>query len=314
MQGTFAVSGSRPSAQIEVDPRLAARGDPQDASREELIIQPRRGWIAIDWRELLRYRELLAFLIWRDVKVRYKQAVLGVGWAVLQPALTVVVFTLIFGFAAGFRNTSAIQVPYAVFVFAGMLPWQIFSTSLNLGGMSLVNQQHLLTKIYFPRLFVPTAPVGGALLDMAIAFGAFGVLMLGYGVVPSWTILFLPLLVVLSTMLALGMAYLVAALTVTYRDFRFLIPFAVQIWMWLSFIAFPVPPAIQGSTKWSWLFALNPMHGLVSSYRKVIFGSRDAGANWSPLYLATSAGMAVAIFVFGLFYFRRTERRFADVA
>jgi lipopolysaccharide transport system permease protein len=240
--------------------------------------------------------------------------VLGVGWAVLQPAMTVAVFTLIFGFAAGFRNTSAIQVPYAVFVFAGMLPWQLFAASLNLGGMSLVNQQHLLTKIYFPRLFVPTAPVGGALLDMGIAFGAFCLLMLGYGVIPSWTIIFLPLLVVLSTILSLGMAYLLAALTVTYRDFRFLIPFVVQIWMWVSFIAFPVPGAIQQSGKWSWLFALNPMHGIVSSYRKVLFGTRDAGSAWSPLYLATAIVISVAVFAFGLFYFRRTERRFADIA
>jgi lipopolysaccharide transport system permease protein len=314
MQGTIAVSVSRPAAPIDDEPRAPSRADLHQGTQEELVIEPRRGWIAIDWRELLRYRELLFFLVWRDVKVRYKQAVLGVGWAVLQPALTVAVFTLIFGFAAGFRNTSAIQVPYAIFVFAGMLPWQLFAASLNLGGMSLVNQQHLLTKIYFPRLFVPTAPVGGALLDMAIGFGAFGVLMLCYGAVPAWTIIFLPLLVVLSTMLALGVAYLTAALTVTYRDFRFLIPFAVQIWMWLSFIAFPVPPAIQGSARWTWLFALNPMHGLVSSYRKAIFGARDGGANWSPLYLTTSAVMAVAVFVFGLFYFRRTERRFADVA
>jgi lipopolysaccharide transport system permease protein len=138
--------------------------------------------------------------------------------------------------------------------------------------------------------------------------------MLCYGVIPSWTIVFLPALVVLSTMLGLGMAYLLSALTVTYRDFRFLIPFVVQIWMWLSFIAFPVPAAIQNSARWSWLFALNPMHGIVSSYRRAILGNRDAGANWSPLYLATSAGIAVAVFAFGLLYFRRTERRFADIA
>src|SRR3954452_23065840 len=128
MQGTFTVPVPRPAAEIDHDPRVSSRAPRQDDPTEELVIEPRRGWIAIDWRELLRYRELLFFLIWRDVKVRYKQAVLGIGWAVLQPAITVAVFTLIFGFAAGFRNTSAIQVPYAVFVFAGMLPWQLFST------------------------------------------------------------------------------------------------------------------------------------------------------------------------------------------
>jgi lipopolysaccharide transport system permease protein len=306
---------SVPATRLDVEmpadaPLLTQVSDESD----ELVIQPRRGWIAIDWPELVRYRELLFFLIWRDIKVRYKQAVLGVGWAVLQPAINVAVFTLIFGFAAGFRKASTIQVPYSIFVFAGMLPWQLFSTSMNLGGMSLVNQQHLLTKIYFPRLFVPTAPVGGAVVDMLIAFGAFTGLMLLYCTMPSWTIVFLPLLILHSLILALGVAYLLSALTVTYRDFRFLIPFMVQIWMWVTFIAFPVPATIAGSNKWAWLFALNPMHGIVSSYRKVIFGDRDAGAAWSPLYLGTSIAISLALFALGLFYFRRTERRFADIA
>ena len=283
-------------------------------SPNEVVISPRRGWVAVDWRELVRHRELLLFLVWRDIKVRYKQAVLGVGWAVLQPAINVLVFTLIFGYAAGFRGTIRLDVPWAVFVFAGMLPWQLFATSLNQGGMSLVNQQHLLTKIYFPRLFVPTAPVGGALVDTGIAFCAFLVLMAAYGIAPSWTILLLPLLIALNLLLALGTAYLVSALTVTYRDFRFLIGFVVQIWMWLSFVAIPVPGWVETSPKWQWLLALNPMHGIVSGYRKVIFGARDAGTAWSPLYLATSVAISLAVFTLGLFYFRRTERRFADVA
>ena len=289
-------------------------GTSQPAELAELVIQPRRGWIAIDWRELWRHRELLFFLVWRDVKVRYKQAVLGALWAVLQPAIQVLVFTLIFGFAIELRKTMEIGVPYAVFVFAAMLPWQLFSVSMKAGGMSLVNQQHLLTKIYFPRLFVPTAPVGGALIDFGVASCAFLVLLATYRITPSWTIVFVPLLLVLSVMLGLGMAYLLSALTVTYRDFRFLIPFLVQIWMWMSFVAFPVPQKISESPKWHWVLALNPMHGIISSYRKALFGDRDAGAAWSPLYLATSVAISITVFVLGVFYFRRTERRFADIA
>ena len=278
-----------------------------------LVIQPRRGWIAIDWSELLRYRELLFFLIWRDIKVRYKQAILGVGWAVLQPVINMIIFTVIFGVAAGMRKNlpPELQEAYPVFVFTALLPWQLFSSALNLGGMSLVNQQHLLTKIYFPRLFVPTASVGSALVDMAISFGIFLLLMVWYQIVPPATILFVPLLVLLTLMLALGMAYLLSALTVSYRDFRFLIPFMTQIWMWLSFVAFPV--SILGDAKWKWLLAFNPMFGIITAYRKAILGL-DGRYGWDSRYFLVSVVMTIAIFVFGLFYFRRTERRFADIA
>src|SRR3954468_19525487 len=174
---------------------LAGTVATEDAN--ELVIQPRRGWIAVDWRELWRSRELLYFLVWRDIKVRYKQAVLGLAWAVLQPAVQMLVFTLIFGVAAGFRK-SLPNVPYSVFVLSGLLPWQLFATALSMGGMSLVNQQHLLTKIYFPRLFIPTAVVGGALVDLAVAALLFAAVLVACGIVPTWGILLLPALLAVT--------------------------------------------------------------------------------------------------------------------
>jgi lipopolysaccharide transport system permease protein len=290
----------------------------ETGSAIETVIQPSRGWLAVPWAEMAHQRELLFFLIWRDIKVRYKQSVLGIAWAVLQPVINMIVFTAIFGVAAGLNKNIPKDLPYAIFVFAGLLPWQLFATSLNTGGLSLVNQQHLLTKIYFPRLFVPTAAVGGAVFDMAIASVAFIAMLVFKSFVgpwhfqPTWMLLLLPVLLVLNLMLALGTAYLLSALTVSYRDFRFLIPFMVQIWMWMSFVAFPVPPSIASSPKWAWVFAMNPMHGIIAGYRKAILVDVDSG--WSPVYLLSSAAISVFVFVLGIFYFRRTERRFADIA
>jgi lipopolysaccharide transport system permease protein len=299
----------------EPSPAPPGRGTVPEAivPADELVIQPSRGWIGINWGELYRYRELLAFLIWRDIKVRYKQAVLGVAWAVLQPVVSMIVFTLVFGIAANLKEGLPKSVPYAVLVFSGLLPWQLFALAVGTGGMSLVSQQNLLTKIYFPRLFVPTAVVGGAVVDTGIAFCAFLVLVaFKGGVVLSPLLLCVPLLLGLTVMLSLGMAYLMSALTISFRDFRFILPFMVQIWMWGSFVAFPVPKKIvENPGHWQWAFALNPMHGIISTFRRVLFGENFG---YSPLYLATSILISASIFVLGLFYFRRTERRFADIA
>jgi lipopolysaccharide transport system permease protein len=299
-----------PTAARAVAPAPAVRDD--DSPEHELVIQPSRGWMAVDWRELVRYRELLYFLVWRDVKVRYKQTVLGVAWAVLQPALQVVIYTAIFGVALNMRGiTSGENVPYPLVIFLGLLPWQLFAAGLNSGGLSLVNQQHLLTKIYFPRLFVPTSAVGGTLIDLAISLGVVAVVMLFYGFLPPWTVLFLPLLVLLTLLATLGMAYTLSALTVTYRDFRFLIPFMVQVWMWISFAVIAVPPGIAQSRRWQPLLYANPMYGIIAAFRKAVLGY-DIGWHWT--YLASSVAISAALFVFGLFFFRRTERRFADIA
>jgi len=287
---------------------------------QDLVIQAKKGWIAIDWAEMYRYRELLFFLIWRDVKVRYKQSVLGAAWAVIVPLLNCVVFTVIFHvlFHLGKdkTNSSGALIPYAIFVYAALLPWQLFSNSLSGGGMALVNQQHLLTKIYFPRLFLPTAAVGALLVDMAFSFGVLIALIIGYHFVPayhftpSWRIVAVVPLVVLTTVLGLAVAYVLSAVTVTYRDFRFLIPFAVQILMYVSFVAYPAPDdlAVKHPTIAHILMA-NPMYGIIDTFRFAVLGT-----DFHPLPLVVAIVISVLGCVYGMFYFRKTERRFADIA
>ena len=283
------------------------------AGFHELVIQPSKGWIGVDWWELWRFRELLYFLVWRDVKVRYKQAILGIGWAVLDPILNMILFTAIFGVALGMHSKLPPGLPFAVFIFAGLIPWKLFSTGLTQGGMSLVNQQHMLSKIYFPRLFIPTSAVGSALVDMALQFGVFAALMMVYRYQPPWTVVFVLPLILLTMVMSSGIAYLLSALTITYRDFRFLIPVVSQIWMWLSFIQMPTPESIQNSGKWQMLLTLNPMYGIVSAFRAAITGeTATVGFRW--MYLLSSILISAAVFVMGLFYFRKTEKRFADIA
>ncbi|MBI1335747.1 MAG: ABC transporter permease [Phycisphaera sp.] len=270
---------------------------------DELVIRPTKGWIGIDWKELWRYRELLYFLVWRDYKVRYKQTVLGIAWAVLQPVFNMIVFTVIFGHLAKIETDG---YPYAVYVFAGLLPWTFFSQSVNLAGLSLVNQAHLLTKVYFPRLFVPSSSLGASLVDMAISMGVYAVILTIYQQVPSWQVVFIPFLVVLTIMATLGLGYVLAALTVSYRDFRYIIPFVLQAMMYLSPVVYPVSlvPA-----KYQPLLALNPMAGIIDGYRCAILGKE-----WNFTTLGISATTTVALFFFGLYFFRKTERRFADIA
>ena len=269
----------------------------------ETVIRPRKGWINIDWAELYRYRELLFFLTWRDILVRYKQTVLGVAWSVLQPVFMMVVFTVIFGRLAKIDSEG---LPYAVYVYAGLLPWTFFSNAVSLSGLSLVNQQALLTKIYFPRLFVPTSSVGAGLVDLAISFLVYGVILAVYGIVPSAGVIWLPLLVVLTVLAALGFGYTLAALTVSYRDFRFLVPFMMQAMMYISPVVYPVTLVPE---RYHWLLALNPMTGIIGAFRSAVLGTP-----WNPTTLIVSTLVTLVLFVFGLFFFRRTERRFADIA
>lgn len=296
-------------------PDPAAFAAEPDGPLIETVIEPSRGWMAVPWGEMFRQRELLLFLIWRDIKVRYKQAVLGVAWVVLQPIISVIIWTLIFGSGLNLAKQlgAGLEHSYPVFVFAALLPWMLVSRALNEGGLSLVNQQHLLTKIYFPRLFVPTASVGSALFDMLISLPILAALMAIYHVKPTPGIVLLPLLVIQTVLLALGMAYLLAALTVSYRDFRFLIGFIAQIWMYVSFIMIPAPRGWLH--KWYFVTAcyLNPLYGIVSGYRRVLIGIGPE-QGWDVRYLISSAAITLSIFTFGVFFFRRTERRFADIA
>jgi lipopolysaccharide transport system permease protein len=270
----------------------------------EIVLQPRPGWVAIDWRELIRCRELLFFLIWRDIKVRYKQTVLGVAWAVLQPLLTMIIFTVIFG---RFARMPSDGFPYPVFVFAGLVPWTFFANGVTQGGQCLVNQQQLLTKIYFPRLFVPTAAIGAYVVDLAISFGLYGLILAYYRVLPSPNIVFLPIVVALTFVATLGIGYGLAALTVLYRDFRYVVPFMVQILLYMSPVIYPV--SLLKSWRYQMIMALNPMCGIIDASRSVILGTP-----WHWHVVAVSTCSALVLFALGLSYFRKTERLFADVA
>jgi lipopolysaccharide transport system permease protein len=232
----------------------------------------------------------------------------------VQPVMNMILFTLVFGSAAGLnQRLKGHENQYSVFVYAALLPWQLFATAISSGGMSLVNQQNIVKKIYFPRLYVPTAAVGGALTDMAISF----VIVIGLAAFKHVTfspllLLMLPLLVLLTLLNALGVAYLLSALTVRYRDFRFLIPFMSQVLMFVSFVAFP--PALVGNSKWKWLLLFNPMYGVVAAFRKCILNFPDSVTGFAPQYLISSIVGGLLLFWVGLFVFRRTERNFADIA
>ncbi len=280
----------------------------------EQVIQPTRGWIGVNWREMFEGRELLYFLIWRDLKVRYKQAILGIGWVVINPIMSMIMYTLVFGNAAGLNNRlPGHKHEYSVFVYSALLPWQLFAYALSSGGMSLVSQQNIVKKIYFPRLFIPTATVGGAIVDMAISFVIVIILAIWNHIPFSPMLLMLPLFIALGLLNSLGAAYLLSGLTVKYRDFRFLIPFMSQVLMFASFVAFP--PALVDGSKWKWLLYANPMYGVVAGFRRCIlsdFSSTDIGFAWS--YVLSSFIGGLILFVLGIFIFRRSERSFADIA
>jgi lipopolysaccharide transport system permease protein len=268
------------------------------------VIEPRPGWRLVNLRELWRYRELLYFLVWRDVKVRYKQTALGAAWAVLQPFATMVVFSLFFGKLA---ESATPDVPYPLFVFAGLLPWTFFANAISSAGQSVVSCHSLVTKVYFPRLIIPIGAVGAGLLDFAIAFVMLLGIMLFYGVPPGWGLLWTPLLTLGLVMLAVGTGALLAALTVAYRDFRFVLPFLVQLWMFATPSIYMQADRLVDPT-WGWLLPLNPAYGLIANFRQAVL-------NRPPeLYsLAVSATTGVLLFLVGCVYFRQVERNFADI-
>ena len=266
------------------------------------IIECRKGWIPLNFRELVHYRELLYFLTWRDIKVRYKQTALGAAWAVLQPLMSMIVFTIFFGKLGKIPSDG---IPYPIFVYAGLLPWTFFASSASGAGTSLVGSAHLISKVYFPRIFVPTSKVMAALVDFGIAFILLLIMMAYYRVGLTWNILLMPLVVVLSATFAMGVGTLLAALNVKYRDFQYVIPFMVQLWMFASPVIYPSSMVPQ---KWQWLLYFNPMSGIIGGYRSVFLGS---ALNWPAL--AVSAACTLGIFTLGIFYFTKVERQFADI-
>ena len=268
-----------------------------------ITIKPRRGWIALNLRDLWDYRELLYFLTWRDVKVRYKQTVLGVAWAVIQPLATMLVFTIFFGRLA---NVPSDGVPYPVFTMCALLPWTLFSRAVSESSNSLVGNSNLISKVYFPRLVIPLAAMLGGLVDFAITLVLFIGMMAWYGIAPSIAVLTLPLLILLAIGTALGVSLWLSALNVEYRDVRYVLPFLVQMWMLASPIGYP---ASIVPSEWRFLYGLNPLTGVIEGFRWAMFRHTtfDVGLT------ATSAVLVVCALASGLIYFRRMERTFADV-
>jgi lipopolysaccharide transport system permease protein len=265
-------------------------------------IRPGRGWASLELGELWRYRELLYFLVWRDIKVRYKQTALGASWAVVQPFGTMVVFSLFFGRLAGIPSDG---VPYPVFAYAALVPWTFFAQGLSQSANSLVASQDLIRKVYFPRLAIPAASVLAGLVDFAIAFLVLIGMMVYFGIVPTQQVLWIFPLLGLAFITALGVGLWFAALNVQYRDVAYIVPFAVQFWLFATPIAYP---SSLLPDKWRLVYSLNPMVGVVEGFRWALVGTDTAPG---PMVLI-SALAAVAILAGGAFYFRRMERSFAD--
>ena len=269
----------------------------------EIVIEPKKGWMPINLRELWKFRELLYFLAWRDIKVKYKQTALGVVWAVLQPLLTMAIFSVLFGRFARMPSDGA---PYPIFVFIGLLPWNYFSSVLGQSTNSLVAGSSLVSKIYFPRLLIPMSSAIAALLDLAIGFAVLVAMMFYYGVSISVGTLLVPVLVLLTLMNAVGFGLWFSALNVKYRDVQYVIPFLIQIWMFVTPVIYP--RSLFGE-KWGWLLLLNPMGGVIEAFRPAVLGHMPIP--WTALLVSSAIGLAG--FVGGVFYFRRVERYFADV-
>lgn len=293
------------STQPESTHANSAPVPPEGSEPTELpvtVIEPKPGWAMVNFRELWRYRELLFFLAWRDVKIRYKQTALGIGWAVAQPLATVAVFALFLGQAAG---VSAGIDNYPLFVFAGMVGWTFFSNTVSSAGNSVVANERLVTKVYFPRLVIPLSTVGVGLFDLFVATALLGLISLGYGMPPGRSVLMLPLVIALLATAATGVGVLLSALVVAQRDFKFVLSFGMQLWMFATPCVYMSPNAL-GPTARVWL-PLNPAYGLIQAFRDAALGGP---IDWYSF--GVSSGVAVAVAVVGTAYFRRVERTFAD--
>lgn len=270
--------------------------------RRTVILEPTSGWAPVRPGEIWEYRDLFYFLVWRDIKVRYKQTVLGAAWAVLQPLLAMVAFSLFFGNLADVPSDG---VPYPVFAFAALVPWTFFATAVTLAGTSLVEQERIISKVYFPRVIVPAAAVLSGLVDLAIAFVLLLVMVVAYGITPSAAVLTLPLFAVLAALTAIAVGLWLSALNVLFRDVRYTIPFLVQLWLFVSPVAYP-SSLVPG--PWDAIYGVNPMAGVIDGFRWSLLGGEAPGPT-----LAVSVAAVCVLLVSGLLFFRRMERSFADV-
>jgi len=266
-------------------------------------IEPSRGWISLKLDELWEYRELLYFLAWRDIKVRYKQTVLGAAWAIIQPFFTMVVFSIFFGRLAGIPSDG---IPYPIFAYAALVPWTFFANSLNQSSSSLVSSANLIQKVYFPRLAVPMAAVFSGVVDFALAFMVLLAMMFYYDLVPTLNALWLPAFFLLAFVTTLGVGLWLSAMNVRFRDIRYTVPFLVQFWLFSTPVAYPSSLLAE---PWRTFYGLNPMVGVIEGFRWGLLGTDTAPG---PI-IAVSSLMAMAILVSGAFYFRRVEKTFADI-
>ncbi len=266
------------------------------------VIEARQGFRSVNLKELWAYRELLYVLTQRDIKVRYKQTVLGIAWAVIQPLLTMILFSIVFGKLAKIPSDG---LPYPIFVYAGLLPWTFFGNAISQSSSSLIGSSQLVSKVYFPRLIIPLSSVGAGLIDFAVSGVILLLLMLWYGIGWSLHLLAVPLLVFAVIFTALGVGTLLSALTVSYRDFRYIIPFMVQFWMYATPVVYP---ASMFPEKWQWVLFINPMAGLIEGFRSAFL---DRPFDWAGISI--SLAVSVVIFIAGVLYFEKVERRFADI-
>jgi len=276
----------------------------QVKSEHYLRIEPSHGWVSLKLRELWEYRELLYFLTWRDIKVRYKQTVLGAAWAVIQPFMTMVVFSLFFG---GLAQIPSDGVPYPIWSYTALVPWTFFASGLAASSNSLVGSANLIKKVYFPRLTIPIATVLSGAIDFVIAFVVLLLMMLVFGIVPTSNVIFLPFFVLLAFVTSLGVGLWLSAMNVQFRDVRYTIPFITQFWMFATPIAYP-SSLIENDTLRA-IYGINPMAGVVEGFRWTLLGTDNAPG---PVIIVSSLA-ALALFVSGLYYFRRMEKSFADV-
>lgn len=279
-----------------------------DVKRPEermIRIEPTKGWNSLRLKDLWRYRELIYFLTWRDIKVRYKQTLLGAAWAVIQPVVTMVIFSLIFG---GVAKLDSEGVPYPIFSYAALLPWQLFSKALTDAGQSMVKNRSMITKIYFPRLVIPLSSIFSGMVDFFVAFLILFGMMFYYRISPTSSVWTLPLFLLLAVVTALGVGLWFSALNVRYRDIGYILPFLTRVWLYITPVAYS---SQYISEKWQIAYALNPMAGVVQGFRWALLGT-ELGQN-APITFTVSGSIAVFILVSGLFYFRRMERTFADI-
>jgi len=267
-----------------------------------VVIESRNKWSLLSFKDIWAYRELLFFLTWRDVKVRYKQTALGAAWAILQPLFMMIIFTIFFGRLAGVASAG---IPYPLFALAGLVPWTFFANSITASGNSLVGSANLITKVYFPRLIVPAAAMLAGLVDFLLAFLLLVLLMFYYRVTLTAQILFLPVLILLTALFSLAVGTWMSALNVKYRDVRFALPFLIQLWLFVSSVILPSTSVPQ---KWRWLLLLNPMSAIIEGYRAALFG---LPFDWPALGVASA--LTIAVLLYAIYAFGRVERSFADI-